>query len=111
MAKVRSSWDTVSCSFCSKPQNTVKKLIAGPGAVYICNECVGLCNDIMRDEGAAIAEASPPRPSPFSLELREQGYQAQRLAMTLWNLATRLEQGDAERAVSPEPPQGLAPTD
>ena len=37
------------CSFCAKPSSEVAKLIAGPG-VYICNECVGLCNDILEAE-------------------------------------------------------------
>ena len=37
------------CSFCAKPSQDVEKVIAGPG-VYICNECVGLCNDILRSE-------------------------------------------------------------
>ena len=39
----------VRCSFCAKPSSEVQKVIAGPG-VYICNECVGLCNDILRSE-------------------------------------------------------------
>jgi hypothetical protein len=39
----------VRCSFCAKPSFEVEKVIAGPG-VYICNECVGLCNDILRAE-------------------------------------------------------------
>jgi ClpX C4-type zinc finger len=39
----------VRCSFCAKPSSEVGKVIAGPG-VYICNECVGLCNDILRAE-------------------------------------------------------------
>ena len=39
----------VRCSFCAKPSSDVQKVIAGPG-VYICNECVGLCNDILRAE-------------------------------------------------------------
>jgi hypothetical protein len=39
----------VRCSFCAKPRAEVEKVIAGPG-VYICNECVGLCNDILRTE-------------------------------------------------------------
>ncbi len=39
----------VRCSFCAKPSSEVGKMIAGPG-VYICNECVGLCNDILRAE-------------------------------------------------------------
>ena len=36
------------CSFCGKNQNEVRKLIAGP-SVYICNECIDLCNDIIRE--------------------------------------------------------------
>jgi hypothetical protein len=39
----------LDCSFCGKAQSEVKKLIAGP-AVYICNECIGLCNDIIAEE-------------------------------------------------------------
>ncbi|WP_438872716.1 ClpX C4-type zinc finger protein [Paractinoplanes pyxinae] len=38
---------TLCCSFCAKPSQDVEKVIAGPG-VYICNECVGLCNEILR---------------------------------------------------------------
>jgi len=37
------------CSFCGKSQHEVKKLIAGP-SVFICDECIALCNDIIRDE-------------------------------------------------------------
>ena len=43
------------CSFCGKSQNEVRKLIAGP-SVFICDECVDLCNDIIREE---ISEATP----------------------------------------------------
>jgi len=39
----------VRCSFCAKPSSEVEKVIAGPG-VYICNQCVGLCNDILGAE-------------------------------------------------------------
>jgi hypothetical protein len=39
----------VRCSFCGKPSAEVEKVIAGPG-VYICNECIGLCNDILAAE-------------------------------------------------------------
>lgn len=45
----------VDCSFCTKPSSQVAKVIAGPG-VYICNECVQLCNDILEQE----QQASPP---------------------------------------------------
>ena len=44
------------CSFCGKSQNEVRKLIAGP-SVFICDECVDLCNDIIREE---IQESSSP---------------------------------------------------
>ena len=44
------------CSFCGKSQHEVRKLIAGPN-VFICDECVDLCNDIIREE---IEEHSPP---------------------------------------------------
>jgi hypothetical protein len=40
---------TVSCSFCAKPEEEVDKIIAGPG-IYICNECVHACNDILGAE-------------------------------------------------------------
>ena len=45
------------CSFCGKSQNEVRKLIAGP-SVFICDECVDLCNDIIREE---IQEAAAPK--------------------------------------------------
>ncbi len=46
----------VRCSFCAKPSSEVEKVIAGPG-VYICNECVGLCNDILGAEARKPAGA------------------------------------------------------
>ena len=45
----------VRCSFCAKPSAEVEKVIAGPG-VYICSECVGLCNDILGAERSKPAE-------------------------------------------------------
>ena len=47
--KVEAQTDKLHCSFCGKSQDEVKKLIAGP-SVYICNECVDLCNDIIEEE-------------------------------------------------------------
>ncbi len=44
------SFGNLTCSFCGKSQREVKKLIAGP-SVYICDECIDLCNDIIREEG------------------------------------------------------------
>lgn len=60
------------CSFCGKSQNEVRKLIAGP-SVYVCDECVELCNDIIRDELAedekTIGSGSLPKPKEIKLEL------------------------------------------
>ena len=50
------------CSFCGKTQSTVKRLIAGPGRVFICDECVHLCQQIILEEGTAIP-AQPSLPS------------------------------------------------
>jgi ATP-dependent Clp protease ATP-binding subunit ClpX len=49
VAKFGESSDLIKCSFCAKGQKQVKKLIAGP-SVYICDECIDLCNDIIADE-------------------------------------------------------------
>ncbi|MBS1187819.1 MAG: clpX [Burkholderiaceae bacterium] len=49
--KISGSEKLLYCSFCGKSQHEVKKLIAGP-SVYICDECIGLCNDIIREETA-----------------------------------------------------------
>jgi ATP-dependent Clp protease ATP-binding subunit ClpX len=49
MARIGDGGDLLKCSFCGKSQKQVKKLIAGPG-VYICDECIDLCNDIVEDE-------------------------------------------------------------
>lgn len=66
MQKKRGQFENLLCSFCGKGQRDVRKLIAGPG-VYICNECIDLCNDIISDEDARQAPAETqvkiPRPS------------------------------------------------
>ena len=49
MARTREGNGTLKCSFCGKSQNDVRKLIAGP-TVYICDECIELCNDIIAEE-------------------------------------------------------------
>jgi ATP-dependent protease Clp ATPase subunit len=46
---VKPNGDMLKCSFCGKAQDMVVKLIAGPG-VYICDECIDLCNDIIEEE-------------------------------------------------------------
>lgn len=49
MARIGDGGDLLKCSFCGKSQRQVKKLIAGPG-VYICDECIDLCNEIIEEE-------------------------------------------------------------
>ncbi len=57
MTKLGESSDLLKCSFCAKSQKQVRKLIAGPG-VFICDECIELCNEIIEEElGAAASEA------------------------------------------------------
>lgn len=53
------------CSFCGKSQEEVSKLIAGP-EVYICDECIDLCNEIVKDEEAASASAGLEMRGPLS---------------------------------------------
>ena len=53
MVRTGDGADLLKCSFCGKSQKQVKKLIAGPG-VYICDECIELCNEIIDEE---LAEA------------------------------------------------------
>jgi len=66
MANSRSSRVLYHCSFCGKNQDQVKRLIAGPGAVYICDECVDLCREIIDEEaaGPAKTKVGPHRTPP-----------------------------------------------
>ena len=66
---------TLKCSFCGKPQNKVRKLIAGPG-VYICDECIGICSSILDEELGMHPEldgdaAETPETLPTPKELKE----------------------------------------
>jgi DNA-binding transcriptional MerR regulator len=55
--------DTYSCSFCGKDGQAVERLIAGPNGVFICNECVALCNDIL-DKNVPAASTAPTSQQP-----------------------------------------------
>ncbi|NUF28105.1 MULTISPECIES: ATP-dependent protease ATP-binding subunit ClpX [Gilliamella] len=61
------------CTFCGKSEHEVRKLIAGPSSIYICNECIGLCNDILKEETKSFLSheefISKPLPTPH--EIRE----------------------------------------
>jgi ATP-dependent Clp protease ATP-binding subunit ClpX len=66
---------TLYCSFCGKSQHEVKKLIAGP-SVFICDECIDLCNDIIRDEvpGESPNEARGDLPTPLEIKKNLDNY-------------------------------------
>jgi ATP-dependent Clp protease ATP-binding subunit ClpX len=64
VARIGDGGDLLKCSFCGKSQKQVKKLIAGPG-VYICDECIDLCNEIIEEElseGSELALEELPKP-------------------------------------------------
>ncbi len=78
--------ETLCCSFCGKSQKEVKKLIAGP-TVYICDECIGLCNDIIAEEIAGEEKRDQklriPRPSEIKATLDEYVVGQERAKKTL----------------------------
>jgi ATP-dependent Clp protease ATP-binding subunit ClpX len=88
------------CSFCGKSQHEVRKLIAGP-SVFICDECVDLCNDIIREEvqesSAADSEDKLPVPQEINAILDEYVIGQQRakkvLSVAVYNHYKRLRYG------------------
>jgi ATP-dependent Clp protease ATP-binding subunit ClpX len=93
------------CSFCGKSQNEVRKLIAGP-SVFICDECVDLCNDIIREE---IQETTAPEASdklPVPREINEildqyvigQARAKRVLSVAVYNHYKRLRTGESQNA-------------
>jgi ATP-dependent Clp protease ATP-binding subunit ClpX len=96
--------DVLRCSFCSKSQNDVKKLIAGP-TVYICDECVDVCNEIIADDvvTSPVGEKLPkPQEIKEFLDLYVIGQETtkKKLAVAVYNHYKRLEiskkRGDLE---------------
>jgi len=91
----RDDEDILRCSFCSKSQNEVKKLIAGP-TVYICDECVDVCNEIIADDVVAspIGDKLPkPQEIKEFLDLYVIGQELtkKKLAVAVYNHYKRLE--------------------
>jgi ATP-dependent Clp protease ATP-binding subunit ClpX len=75
MARIGESADLLKCSFCGKSQKQVQQLIAGPG-VYICDECVELCNEIIEErlsesEEGVVSEFDLPKPKEIFSFLEE----------------------------------------
>jgi hypothetical protein len=78
----------VNCSFCAKPSSAVAKVIAGPG-VYICNECIQLCNDILEEEQQASSPAGTQLPA------REEAMTDEEILALLPRIASVSAQTDA----------------
>ncbi len=68
MTRTADAADMLKCSFCQKSQRQVRKLITGSG-VYICNECIDLCNEIIEEEFGSEAEAKPLAELPKPMEI------------------------------------------
>ena len=98
MAKKGTSGEVLRCSFCNKDQNDVRKLIAGP-TVFICDECVDVCNDIIADdsrsEGKGGLRSGLPVPSDIKKFLDQyvvgQEVTKKKLAVAVYNHYKRVE--------------------
>jgi len=89
--------ELLSCSFCGKSQNDVRKLIAGPG-VYVCNECIDICNEIINDDertDAISTRTNLPKPTEIKAILDEyvigQEEPKKRLSVAVYQHYKRLE--------------------
>ncbi|WP_285734104.1 ClpX C4-type zinc finger protein, partial [Nocardiopsis sp. ATB16-24] len=71
MTRTGASGPLLKCSFCGKDQSEVRRLIAGPGHICICDECVGLCNEIMEDEDGALPTGNEDESLPKPREIYE----------------------------------------
>ena len=69
MTKKSPESESLSCSFCKKDQNDVRKLIAGP-TVFICDECVEVCNDIIKDDSSVEVKSGPITNLPIPSEIK-----------------------------------------
>ncbi|MCC2315287.1 ATP-dependent Clp protease ATP-binding subunit ClpX [Cellulomonas xiejunii] len=114
MARIGDGADLLKCSFCGKSQKQVKKLIAGPG-VYICDECIDLCNEIIEEELAEATEVGMvelPKPKEI-FEFLEQYIVGQEpakrsLAVAVYNHYKRIQAGEGPRATAGEEPVEIA---
>lgn len=109
MARIGDGGDLLKCSFCGKSQKQVKKLIAGPG-VYICDECIDLCNEIIEEELAESSEVKLdelPKPAEIRDFLENyvigQDTAKRTLAVAVYNHYKRIQAGDKSRDGRGEP--------
>ncbi len=103
MAKFGDGGDLLKCSFCGKSQKQVKRLIAGPG-VYICDECIELCNEIIEEESTGQEEISfneLPKPAEIDAYLDDyvigQEVAKRKLAVAVYNHYKRIRTGENRR--------------
>ena len=101
--RIGESGDLLKCSFCGKTQKQVKKLIAGPG-VYICDECIDLCNEIIIDElneTSSLGLAELPKPQEIFDFLDQyvigQDKAKKSLSVAVYNHYKRVQSGDSKR--------------
>jgi ATP-dependent Clp protease ATP-binding subunit ClpX len=105
MARLGDGGELLKCSFCGKSQKQVKKLIAGPG-VYICDECIDLCNEIIEEEFSATEEITfteLPKPVEINSYLDDyvvgQEDAKKKLSVAVYNHYKRIRSGEAQRDV------------
>ena len=101
MAKFGEGGELLKCSFCGKSQKQVKKLIDGPG-VYICDECIDLCNEIIEEElaeGADVSFEDLPKPKEIFSFLNEyivgQEQAKKVLSVAVYNHYKRIQHGSS----------------
>ena len=99
MARIGDGGDLLKCSFCGKSQKQVRKLIAGPG-VYICDECIDLCNEIIEEELAETSEVKLdelPKPTAIREYLDQyvigQDVAKKALSVAVYNHYKRIQAG------------------
>jgi ATP-dependent Clp protease ATP-binding subunit ClpX len=97
MSQFRRPEELLTCSFCGKSQNDVRKLIAGPG-VYVCNECIDICNEIINDDEQTTSSSTRtnlPKPAEIKGFLDEhviaQDESKKRLSVAVYQHYKRLE--------------------
>ena len=104
MVKKNGENEVLRCSFCNKDQNDVRKLIAGP-TVYICDECVEVCNDIIADDNRYENKSAPRTTLPVPSEIKKfldayvigQDRTKKKLAVAVYNHYKRIEIQKASR--------------
>ena len=98
MVKKSGETEVLRCSFCNKDQNDVRKLIAGP-TVFICDECVEVCNDIIADDNKFEARGGTRTSLPVPQEIKKfldeyvvgQEQTKKKLAVAVYNHYKRIE--------------------